>query len=145
MDQKIKESLIYSVMEGFFQMAFLETIPLEGQENIEDTDYSQILVIESYAPEEIMLQFLLPKNSRRKIVENIFADAWVNLSTAEIDDCLLELINVIGGNFFDQFYGSDTTYKMSLPYLYFDGGELEEGEPFYFNVEGDIMKTIVVK
>ncbi len=88
----------------------------------------------------------LPSECKRLIVKNIYGSDWNELHDPEIDDCLLEILNVLAGNFLNEYCGNDAKHDMSLPGLLFDEKEMSLSEApseNYFDAEGTIFKIAI--
>jgi CheY-specific phosphatase CheX len=118
--EKIQESLTEAVQQTFGEMAFIDVLPAEA----ESIEHSQIMVLEITIPVRGFMYLIMPKECKRQVVENIHGDSWDVLNAAQIDDCLLELLNVLGGNFLSSFYGESVKYSLSFPQVIFDESEL---------------------
>ena len=108
----VRDALEAAVAETFTEMAFLDAIPAEEPEA---SVGSQVFAIEVHAETTHHLVLDLPIEIKRSIVENIHAVAWDELSSSDIDDCLLEFLNVLGGAFGRALWGDDSRYKLGFP------------------------------
>ena len=82
----------------------------------------------------------------KKIVENIYGENWENLNPDQTDDCLLELCNVLAGNYLIEVYGEDARRDMSLPQLLFDEKHLikdDNTQEFFFTAEDVPFKSLL--
>ena len=125
-DTKIHDSMNEAVMKTFGEMAFIDVIPMSA----ENVEHSQIMVLEITAPSRGVMFLLMPKECKQNVVENIHGDSWESLNPGQIDDCLLELLNVLGGNFLSYYYGENVTYSLSFPQVIFDDSELPDLKDF---------------
>ena len=84
------------------------------------------------------ITLLLPAAAKRKIVENIYAKDWKLMDETEIDDCLLELLNVLAGNFLREYSRTTAGHDLSLPEVQFEPTPHEQNgeERCFFDVEG---------
>ena len=143
-EAKIRKSFIDSVIDTLAEMAFVDVI----QENDYDGEisYSSIMGLNFREPGEGRILFYLTKECKKQLVENIFGEDWVLLSDMEIDDCLLEILNVLAGEFLKNLYGKDHKVNMSFPKLFFDDDVIPmETYPlsFIFNAEGAMFNAKV--
>ena len=63
-----------------------------------------------------------------------------------IDDCLLEMLNVLAGSFLNSYYGEEVKYSLTFPEILFDDKEIDEGAKshiFYFDAEGIVFKVSI--
>lgn len=129
--------LTEAVKKTLSDMAFLDAEPVEDDEGITGT--SHIIAISYEAPERGSIALMLPLACKRQIVENIYGDEWESLDSEEIDDCLLEMLNVLAGEYLSSRYGREVRRDLSLPRLVFDAAELETSntaERICFDAEG---------
>jgi hypothetical protein len=138
----LESALKESVLKGFFDMAFIEVIPVHEAPGTQ-IPYTNVFVIQSIRPRRMELQFFFPLESKKLIVENIYTRDWSELPSRMVDDCILEMINVVGGNFFSLYFGDDCRYEMGLPSIRFSDEELIKGETFHFSAEGIPFKVVV--
>ena len=141
-DEKIVEDLKKAVINSFCEMAFLDVQATEPQE----IQYKQIACIDITMPIRGIIVVKFKKKKKKLIVEYIHGDDWGNLKPDQIDDCLLELLNVLGGNFLFNLFGEEEHYKVSFPEMVFDETELESLEDFqevFFDGEGHIFSISV--
>lgn len=141
------EALAVATSKTFADMAFIDAVPASPPEN--PVDFSHILHIEFGEPNRGSLVLFLPIACKRLIVENVYGNDWSSLATEQIDDCLLEIINVLAGNLLDERFGSSKTYNLTLPRLLFDEQELasvgaeKAGSEHYFDAEGCLFKVFL--
>lgn len=132
----IVRALESSVSLTFADMSFLDVQPALEEEQPGD---GQLLHIAFSAPIKGGMMLLLPLDLKRQIVENIHASAWEELNAAQIDDCLLELLNVLAGNFLQALFGDEVKVNLSFPEVLFERSEVEGNVMFtdyYFSAEG---------
>lgn len=115
-----------AVQMSFGEMAFIDAVPLKDLE--EEVDTHQILFLDFQEPARGWIALFLPLALKKQISENIYAKDWGELNSEEIDDCLLELLNVLGGNFLSLYAGGDTRHNLSFPQVLFDEGEVPEDD-----------------
>lgn len=132
-----REVLTEAVKKTLSDMAFVDAEPME--DSAELTGTSHIIAISYDAPERGSIALVLPLECKREIVENIYGEEWERLDSEEIDDCLLEIVNVLAGDYLSRRYGPDVKRDLSLPRVVFDAAELEDSsnaEKLYFDAEG---------
>lgn len=135
-------ALANAVIETFAELAFIDVIKIDKSDT--PISYSQILHIDFLDPHPGSMALFLPLSLKKKIVENVFANNFESLRRSDIDDCLLELLNVLGGNFLNRYYGVDIEHSLSLPHILFDEEEIlykENFTEYYFNAEGEYFKV----
>lgn len=144
--QALSEALVRAVMVTFADMAFLDVVPNPDRKSLGKGEIHQIIGLPLLDPVLGNLYLFLPKDCKRAIVENIHGRPWEELSIEEIDDCLLELLNVLGGNFLENYLGRDRKYNISFPEVIFDDQEIESRSlclELYFDAEGIPFKILV--
>ena len=142
-DQKVGTSLLQAVQTTLMEMTFIDVIPSEDSSEIGDTN---VIFISFNDPFHGGLLMKMPKDCKMKIVENIHGSNWDSLSGDEIDDCLLEVLNVLAGNFLKFYCGEERNFNMSFPQILFEEREIphrEQYNPYYFDAEGVVFEAAV--
>ncbi|MAG14046.1 MAG: hypothetical protein CMN78_05570 [Spirochaetales bacterium] len=140
--KSLKHSLDTSIEETFADMAFMDVTRLEGAKV--GFQHNQIMHISFLEPIRGDIALVLPSECKRSLVENIYGDDWRALHDDRIDDCLLEILNVVAGRFLTDYCGSNQTHIMSLPSMLFDEKEianLDGHSEFLFDAEGMPFKV----
>ncbi len=143
-DRLLKHSVGVSITETFAQMAFVDVTLVE--EESADFQHSQIMHISILEPVLGGIALILPSECKQAIVENIYTDDWNTLHDDKIDDCLLEILNVIAGKFLTVFCGNDKMHAMSLPTMLFDKRKIDASHAyreFFFDAEGVPFKVSI--
>ncbi|MDA3809411.1 MAG: chemotaxis protein CheX [Spirochaetaceae bacterium] len=143
-EEKIRKSFINAVIETFAEMAFIDVIPVKNYSD--KISHTSILGLTFNKPGEGSLLFFMTKECKKQLVENIYGEDWTSLNDMEIDDCLLEILNVLAGDFLKNLYDKNSKVSMSFPRLYFDDDETTQGEnflKFIFNAEGAMFMAKV--
>jgi len=119
------KSLHDAVCLTFEEMAFLDVAEGAGPHPLPVGEEGPILYLEYHRPQIGALALFLPKDLKFQIVEAIYGEDWALLSTIQLDDSLLELLNVLAGRLLSERFGVDTPYSMGLPTVLYDPpGEL---------------------
>jgi CheY-specific phosphatase CheX len=142
--EKREESVVSSVVKTFADMAFIDVV--ETNEPEEDFHFSQIIHISIFEPGQGDIALYLPSECKKMIVENIYGSDWDSLHATEIDDCLLEILNVLAGNFLKNYCGKGIKHNISLPELLFDETEMSRKNGFtdlFFDAEGNVFKISI--
>lgn len=143
-DKKIKEAMVSTIESVFSEMVFIDTLNIDIKP--EDFKYTQILYIDITAPITGYIIAYLPLELRKTIVETIHSTDWNEMHASEIDDCLLEILNVIAGHFMTILLGHDDKYNISFPAVNYDEEDienLESSQEIYFDAEGSIFRVNV--
>ena len=133
---KAKQAVLRAAQSTLGEMAFIDVIEAETSQNFEA---GQLMFIEFYKPIHGRLLLSMPADIKQAIVENIHATDWNELSVSEIDDCLLELLNVLGGNFLRELEEGETKVQLSFPSVLFSLEEISDLDSFWkfdFDAEG---------
>ena len=141
---KIKDAMIKTIESVFSDMIFIDTLYIK--EAPERFEYTQILFIDVISPQAGYIVAYLPLELRKTIVETIHSSDWNDMHASEIDDCLLEILNVVAGNFMTEFLGRDNKYNISFPAVNYDEEDIEnldKSQELYFNAEGSVFKINV--
>jgi len=141
---KIKDAMIKTIESVFSDMIFIDTLYME--EAPESFEYTQILFIDVISPQAGYIVAYLPLELRKTIVETIHSTDWDDMHASKIDDCLLEILNVVAGNFMTEFLGRDCKYNISFPAVNYDEEDIEnldKSQELYFNAEGPVFRINV--
>jgi hypothetical protein len=134
---KAKQSLKHAVSHAFEVMAFLDV----SESSPEERNYENKIQIAISKPFRGSMTFFLTDGLKRRIAENIYGEGSL-LSKHSGDDCLLEILNVIAGNFMSSYFGIHACYKMDLPLMIMTqeppAGFLAES---FFNAEGEKFRV----
>jgi hypothetical protein len=145
LNTSVQDALEYSIGETFSEMAFVEAIPAEEPGSVEE---SQVFTIDVNAEKTHRLVLRLGLASKKAIVENIHGKPWDELHSAEIDDCLLEFLNVLGGSFGKTLWGDTSKYKISFPAVQIEIPEEATGpgsNEYWFDAEGALFSVVVAE
>ena len=127
-DEEIKKAVEDAVIKTFAEMAFIDVVPTE--EGDVTIDFGPILSISFSYPVHGGFILYLPNECKKQIVEDVFARDWEELSMSEIDDCLLELLNVLAGNFLHFLCGENIKYNMNFPEVLFDETDITPADSY---------------
>ncbi len=144
-NEKTKEAMIKTIESVFSDMVFIDTLHLD--EKPEGFAYTQILYIDIISPSSGYIIAYLPLDLRKTIVETIHSTDWDEMHATEIDDCLLEILNVIAGNFMTELLGGNVKYNISFPAVNYDEEDIENiknSQEIYFDAEGASFRINVL-
>ena len=144
-DKVIKEAMSKTIESVFSEMIFIDTIHLDQEPD--NFEYTQILYIDIISPKIGYIIAYLPLELRKTIVETIHSTDWDEMHASKIDDCLLEILNVIAGNFMTELLGRDKKYNISFPAVNYDEEDIEnlnKSQSIYFNAEGSFFRINVL-
>jgi hypothetical protein len=80
----------------------------------------------------------MPKEVKFLSAENIYGESWKDLTSSQIDDSLLEMLNVLVGRLLTVHFGEHVGYVMGLPTVLFDEPSYEanyQHQEFAFHVD----------
>lgn len=129
------DAIVDSTVNTFAEMTFLDVLE-DGEEK--SFEVGQLLYIEFDKPIYGRLVLSMPVELKRAIVENIHAKDWEELSVNEIDDCLLEVLNVLAGSFLRALHNEEIKVHLSFPHVMFSYEEIPDLDTFtvyYFDAE----------
>lgn len=130
-----------TVMETFAEMAFLDVMP---SDSMNDLGASQGFAVDIAGAERLRCYLDMSIAAKHAVVENIHADEWTELSSEEIDDCLLEILNVLGGSLGRALWGEAVRCKLGFPeVVVMMPGRLDDVHIFDFDAEGEPLTVIV--
>jgi CheY-specific phosphatase CheX len=141
---KIEKALEEAVAQTFSDMAFIDVV--EAVDCMKEINFSHILDISFFKPKEGKIVLFMPSECKKMIVENIYGSDWSKLYDTEIDDCILEILNVLAGNFLNEYYGKEVRHDISLPELLFDETEIKNNKYLiekFFDAEGTPFKVSI--
>ncbi len=142
---RIEEAMIKTIESVFSDMIFIDTLHMEDK--ADSFDYTQILYIDIISPQTGYIIAYLPLELRKTIVETIHSTEWDEMHASEIDDCLLEILNVIAGNFMTELLGRDIKYNISFPAVNYDEEDIEnlnKSKELFFSAEGPIFRINIL-
>lgn len=113
------EALNEAVRLTFEQMAFLDVAPGNPPES-PSVEEGPVLYLEYTRPRAGALALFLPKEVKFAVAEAIYGEDWDHLSSSQLDDSLLELLNVLAGRLLTGHFGPGEAYSMGLPRVLYD-------------------------
>jgi len=120
-----KENVLQIVQMTFEGMTFLD-VASASAEPVE-TESGPILFLPYSHPKAGSIALNLPKEIKFLSAENIYGESWKDLTSSQIDDSLLEMLNVLAGRLLTHHFGEETAYVMGLPTVLFDEPPLDQG------------------
>ena len=130
-----------TVMETFAEMAFLDVMPSETANQFGN---SQGFAVDISGAEQLRCYLDMSVSAKHSVVENIHADAWTELNSEEIDDCLLEILNVLGGTLGRALWGEAVRCKLGFPeVVVMIPGRDDDVHVFDFDAEGEPLTVIL--
>lgn len=137
-----KSALEKALREALETLSFLDSGETDSGPSLEEV--SHILQIDLVKPRRGLLSLFLPKALKLLIAENTYGLPIDQLSAQQIDDCLLELLNVVAGRFLVLLYGNEAIIHLGLPRLVYDVPDDRSQQPgLVLDVEGLRLKALV--
>jgi hypothetical protein len=139
--EKASISLPLAVSEAFEVMAFMDVI----ETGPEECEYRYKIKIDILNPLHLKIDFYFMDDLKNKIIENVYGEETVRLNEEAKDDCLLELMNVLAGNFMSFYSGAGEAYEMNLPVMddVLHKQNYSKYISCYFNAEGLNFKVVI--
>ena len=141
----LKDAVINGVKKTFQEMAFIDVINIENEDL--NVDYKHILFVNILEPLLGKICLYLSYECKKRILENIYGKNMKELHINEIDDCQLELLNILVGNILSFYYKNKKKYMLDLPKILFDEqevrGDTKDMKAYYFDAEGCYFKLLV--
>lgn len=136
------QALAEAVGATFADMAFMDAEPESAHPG--EPNPGQVIAIEFLQPLSGYLVLHLSAATKQLIIENIHGVDWGSLSGSEVDDCLMELVNILAGNFLALVGAGDSRHSLSLPQVLYDEFDLitDDGlADHYFSVNGETTRV----
>jgi CheY-specific phosphatase CheX len=138
---KLEDAVMTATKKTFEEMVFVDVREKEPDVSIQ---HSRILYISYGEPESGEIVLFLTHGCVQMIAENIYGKEWETMNTNDIYDCLLELLNVLAGNFMRMFYEQLNHQSTSFPKVVMNISEvknIEKYHTFCFDAEGEPFKV----
>ena len=136
------QALAEAVGSTFADLAFMDAEPESSHPG--EPSPGQVIGIEFLQPLGGYLMLHLSAATKQLIIGNIHGVDWESLSGSEVDDCLMELVNIMAGNFLVLVGGGDSRHSLSLPQVLYDESDLitgDESDDHYFSVNGETTRV----
>lgn len=139
--EKAGISLPLAVEEAFEVMAFIDV----SQSKSEEYKCRNKIRIDIIKPFKGNIYLLFSDDLTDKIIGNIYGDDSAKLNTKTKNDCLLELMNIVAGNFMTFYFGASADYEMDLPEVDTEIPEQDYKNRVncFFNAEGLKFRAII--
>lgn len=114
--------LCSAVSEAFAEMAFLDAARAsESESELPPEEETQCAAIDVMAPLSCRIEMRIPPTIRDRVIDALFSDCPERDRKKNAEDSILEMLNVITGNFLSAYFGPQTELQLALPrYLYLD-------------------------
>jgi hypothetical protein len=137
----VKDLLETTLASVLADMAFLDCVPAAGPEGAA-ASLEHCAAIDALKPGSFRIELRVGEAFRKKIVAMLFDEAAGGQGIASETDLLLEILNVLAGNFITGYFGDSAMPKLELPrYLYVtDPAEGEVVAETWMDAEGDPLR-----
>lgn len=116
----VSNDLVEGILgQTFEEMAFLDVAPGATGQPAPSGDDGPVLFLSYSKPQTGAFVLFLPKAVKYQVAESIYGADTHQLSNAQLDDSLLELMNVLAGRLLTARFG-ESSYTMGLPTVLYD-------------------------
>lgn len=139
------EALEQAMVVSFAEMAFMDVVDEPAPED--DVASGQIVHLDFSHPLSGYVTLYLSAATKQRIVENIHGRGWEDLAGSEVDDCLMELVNIVAGNFLRLMGKDEHRHAVSLPQVLYDDSDLPNGEgriTRYYRADDALVRAVLV-
>lgn len=138
------EALDEAIVASFADMAFMDAVEEPAPET--SVPPGQIVHIDFAHPLVGCVTLHLPASTKKRLVENIYGYGWESLAGSEVDDCLMELVNVVAGNFLRLMGQDEHRHAVSLPQILYDDSDIPPGERLtrYYRVDDELTRVELI-
>ena len=119
---RAEKLLAAATSEAFAAMAFIDASPMRAGEGLPEAGQdAQCAAIDVMAPLSCRIEMKVPPAIRDRVIDALFSESPERDRKKNAEDSVLEMLNVITGNFLSAYFGSQTEVRLSLRrYLYLD-------------------------
>ncbi len=143
----VLQALDQAVIDSFADMAFMDATNVSEDEGaLEAVPNGQLVHISFGQPLSGFITLHLGVETKRSLVKNIYGTEWDGMAGSQVDDCLMELANIIAGNFMLAFGEGENRHAVSLPQVLYDEQELAQWDkPInrYYRVDDELIRIFV--
>jgi len=114
--------LAAATSEAFAEMTFIDVSPIQAGDGLPEAGQDvQCAAIDVMAPLSCRIEMKVPPAIRDRVIDALFSESPERDRKKNAEDSVLEMLNVITGNFLSAYFGPQTEVRLSLPrYLYLD-------------------------
>ncbi len=138
-ESSIGKALVLSVKSVLEDMAFLTAESVQGNRITAEPAF----FIHLQNPVKGALILSVSEEDKIKIAENVYGKAGSEINVKESNECLLEFVNVVTGQFVNRLDVENTQYALGIPKLISREGDLYSysyGYDFFFEAEGIMLQ-----
>ncbi|MFW5850062.1 MAG: chemotaxis protein CheX [Spirochaetota bacterium] len=143
----VKDALDEAVITSFADMAFMDAVvEPDDVPEADSVSVGQLVHIRFGHPSSGFLTLYLGLTTKQRLVENVYGRGWDELSDSEVDDCLMELANIVAGNFMLERGEEEDRHAVSLPQVLYDEADLPPAERSlsrHYRVDDELIRVVV--
>jgi hypothetical protein len=144
---RVKSILEDTLTTVLAEMAFLDCVPASPDKVGGPAACDHCVAIDALKPGSFRIEMRVGEAFRKKIITMLFdpgSEGPAGSDTSEAD-MLLEILNVLTGNFISAYFGQESSPKLELPrYLFFtDPAEGEIVTQILMDAEGDLIQVVL--
>jgi hypothetical protein len=141
--ERASSALAAAVTDVFANMAFLdaERLAAAGPEEGLVTRAA----IDVLRPSSCRVELRMRESLRSKISDILYPEGVEGVGEGVPEDALLEILNVIAGNFLTDYFGPGMEIKLELPRYLYLSGDSEGGDviDLAFDAEGEPLRVVL--
>jgi len=118
------ESQVLEIVRTTFEEMTFMDVDVTNPQTL-DLEIGPILFLPYSHPRAGSVCLGMPKEIKFLSAENIYGESWKDLSSDQIDDSLLEMLNVLVGRLLNAHFGEQSAYVMGLPTVLYGEPERE--------------------
>lgn len=139
------EALEQAMALSFADMAFMDATQANAPDD--DVSFGQIVHLEFAHPLSGYLTLYLSAATKQRIVENVYGFGWEDLADSVVDDCLMEMVNIVAGNFLRLMGDDEYRHAVSLPQVLYDDSDLPASDNTiiqFYRADDEFMRAVLV-
>lgn len=139
------EALDQAIITSFADMAFMDAeVEPDEDGTAEVVPPGQLVHIGFGHPLSGFITLHLSVVTKQQLVENVYGQGWDELPGSQVDDCLMELANIVAGNFLLEFGEEEDRHAVSLPQVLYDEADLPDADSRvtrYYRVDDELIRV----
>jgi len=140
---KNRKLIAETIRKVFADMFFIDVEEVDAL--VLEKPWDIIIKTEIIKPFQGFFYLYLNQDIQKAATENIFAENFENLDSKKIEDCLLELLNVISGNILRVVFQDEKEkhYEVKVPQVLRDESIAENEITLFFQAEDSFFQFSV--
>jgi CheY-specific phosphatase CheX len=140
---RAKALLEECVTSVFADMAFIDVRPTTGGD-AQPEAAAHVASIKVLAPLSCRIELNVPQSLHDRVASTLFAGMEADPATLKkgAEDAILEILNIITGNFLTKYFGQGTDFQLELPQYQYFADRDSTGQSvarFRMDAEGDSL------